>query len=672
MPRVNSRGSKFRPDIQGLRAIAVLLVVIYHAGVPLISGGFVGVDVFFVISGFLITSHLMQSIESDGRVAFGKFYAKRARRILPAALFVGLLTFIAMWLWAPPLLLQEATKAAIATAVYVPNMLFALQGTNYLAETSPSAFQHYWSLGIEEQFYLVWPLALALLYWAFRRRRNVVAIAISVLVALSVGVCIVAMQVSQPWAFFSLPTRAWELGGGALVAWLLRSDFQWLKRPLVGLLAPVGLVILVATALIFNASTPFPGPYALIPVVATAMLIVGGQSAGSLNMNRVLSVKPMQWMGAISYSLYLVHWPLQVIPQVAQGTNDPLPMWTKIALAVAAFPVAWLVYRYIEIPAMTWPGLTRARARRTAIAAIASSVTLIVTAGCINFVNESKPLNSGVQAMEQVSAQVTPQGTSFVPSNLVPGLRAAWSDNALVYENGCHRDNNSIDASGCLLGSNKNAPLVYLFGDSHAANWFPALEQLAQQGKIRLDSNTKSACHSVDIEQFREGVLYQSCHEWRAGVIDRINKDQPDLVLLANFHDPQASTSGNFDEFVERWQAGTASTINSIHGSQVAIIAETPNQGATPAICLSANLESTGQCSVPLDDLFVAEQSRAEQEAATTAGATYIDLTNFLCNESTCPTIIGTVLVYRDAHHLTATFSRQLTSPIWAEISRLL
>ncbi|MGO1355233.1 MAG: acyltransferase family protein, partial [Brachybacterium tyrofermentans] len=325
-----AKKSGFRPDVQGLRAIAVLFVVLYHAGVPLITGGFVGVDVFFVISGFLISTHLLESLESHGRIRFGSFYAKRARRILPASLLVALLSVIAAWIWIPPLLMNEVAKGAVSVALYVPNMLFAVQGTNYLAETSPSVFQHYWSLGVEEQFYLFWPAILALGFWLCRRSERRLLIVVSVLTAISFVLCVVGMAISQPWTFFALPTRAWELGAGALVAFLLRSGAPWLRSVRTGMLSWLGLALLVAVGLLYTDATPFPGYTAALPVIATALLIVGGAAPGGANANRLLSVRPMQFVGAISYSLYLVHWPLQVIPQVVAGEESPLPLWVKL------------------------------------------------------------------------------------------------------------------------------------------------------------------------------------------------------------------------------------------------------------------------------------------------------------------------------------------------------
>ncbi len=263
------KASRFRTDIQGLRAIAVLAVVLYHAGVPFLAGGYVGVDIFFVISGFLITSHLLSEMRYDGRVRFASFYAKRARRILPASFVVLSFSVVAALIWYPPLLMREVWMGAVATAFYLPNMLFAVQGTNYLAESTPSLFQHYWSLGIEEQFYLVWPLLLSLLYWRIRRPKTLFAILLGTFAA-AFALCIHLTFRSQPWAFFSLPTRAWELGVGGLVAFLLTYRPRVLTSTIAATLGWVGLIGLIASAALFNSATRFPGYWAAVPVLGTA------------------------------------------------------------------------------------------------------------------------------------------------------------------------------------------------------------------------------------------------------------------------------------------------------------------------------------------------------------------------------------------------------------------
>lgn len=635
--------SGFRPDVQGLRAIAVLLVVLYHSGVETLSGGFIGVDAFFVISGFLITTHLLESLERHGRISFPAFYARRARRILPAALLVALLTTVAAWIWMPPLALEEVVRGAIATAFYVPNFLFAVQGTDYLAGTSPSVFQHYWSLGIEEQFYLFWPAILALGFVLCRRREGRLFVLAAVLTLASFLASVLLMDVSTPWTFFGLHTRAWELGAGALVG-----------------------------ALVYDNATPFPGAAAALPVLATAAMIVGGAASGGLHATRLLGLAPFQFVGAISYSLYLVHWPLQIIPQSAVGEDSPLSLAVRLGLGAVAVPLAWLLYRFVERPIISWQALRGRSALWTGAAALAASLALVATAGTMHGAASGAALSTDETVSETTALRTEPEGTGFVPANLEPSLRDAAEDNPPIYDNGCHREESGTDPSGCRIGENPDAPLVFLVGDSHAASWYPALARLAEEGTIRLDTNTKSSCPSVDVPVLKDGVEYTECAQWRSGVVQRIQDEEPALVLLAN-HGVGEWQTVDSDDPATAWRRGLESTIGEVDDSaRVAVLADIPLQGADPPECLSYNLEHASECDAAVEDAFSPEVIETEEAAAEAAGAEYIDLTPYFCNERTCPTIVDNLLVYRDEQHLTATFSSRLAEPLDKEIRPLL
>ncbi|MGO2558413.1 acyltransferase family protein [Brachybacterium sp.] len=662
----------FRPDIQGLRAIAVMLVVLFHSGVETLSGGYVGVDVFFVISGFLITTHLLETLAREGRIGFASFYAKRARRILPAALLVAALSLVAAWIWMSPLLMRSVVNGAIATALYVPNVFFALEDTDYLAETTPSVFEHYWSLGIEEQFYLVWPALLAVGFWLCRRREQRVMVLIAVVTAASFLACALLMGISQPWTFFSLPTRAWELGAGGLVAFLLRSGARWLSWRHTGLLAWAGLAGLAGIALTFDEATVFPGWIAVLPVLATAAMIIGGAAPGSLHANRLLSLAPLQFLGAISYSLYLVHWPLQVIPHAATFTGPPLPLWQRLALGAVAVPLAWLLYRFVERPVIRWSVLRQRRQRLTGLVAAAASLAVVAASGGVALASAQQTLSSDRTAVP-AARDLDPAGTSFVPANIAPQLDAVADDNPAVYGSGCHNATSDADPSGCRIGDDPEAPLVFLLGDSHAASWYPALQELAEQGKIRLDSNTKNSCLPLETELEYHGLPYDSCAQWRGGVLDRIEQEQPDLVLLAMYDNPELIPDGTGTPKSELWHDGLAATLERIDGPQVAVLKDVPTQLRSPDKCLSKHLENTEICAVELEDAFADDLVQAEDLAIEEAGpgARRVDLTRYFCNDQTCPTVIGNTVVFRDHHHLTTTFSRQMSEPLWEEIGPL-
>lgn len=667
----SGKASGFRPDIQGLRAIAVLLVVLYHSGVHVLSGGFVGVDIFFVISGFLITTHLLETLAAQGRISFGSFYAKRARRILPASLLVGALTVIASWIWLPPLQMQEVTKGAIAAAAYVPNLLFAVQGTNYLAESSPSVFQHYWSLGVEEQFYLFWPAILGVGFWLLRRSERKLLILVTVLTIGSFVFSCVMMPLSQPWAFFSLPTRAWELGAGGLVAFLVRTRAHWLRSPITGILSWIGLALILTVSLLYTEGTPFPGLAAAPPVLATSLLLIGGAAPARTNTNRILSLRPLQWIGAISYSLYLVHWPLQVIPQAHVGEDDVLPLVVRLLLGALSIPLAWLLFRFVERPVIRWKFLRRRSQMWTGVAAVTCSIALVATAGGASVASSSESTATQRTAQDAPLTEM-PEGTSYVPANLTPTLEDAASDNPEIYANGCHRSQSSTDSSGCQIGDNDAAPVVFLFGDSHAASWYPALAKLAREGRIRLDVNTKSSCYSAHIDEENDGVPYTECAQWRQGVIKRINAENPDLVLLANYPGAHEELVADDADFASTWRSGLESTIEDIDGPRVAVMADVPHRDETPSICLSAHLQDTSECAASVDEALEPDLVQAEEDATSKTGADYLNLTDYLCNRRDCPPIIGDTLVYRDGHHLTARFSAEMAPPLWKKLKPLL
>lgn len=644
---------RFRPDIQGLRALAVLAVVFYHSGVPVLTGGYVGVDVFFVISGFLITSHLLQQLTAHGRVSLSSFYAKRARRILPASFAVLGLSILAALIWYPPLLLREVWAGAVATAFYVPNLLFAAQGTSYLAETTPSLFQHYWSLGIEEQFYLAWPLILVLGFRWVKRPRSLFVF-VGVLVVMSFVACVLLTFRQQPWAFFLLPTRAWELGVGGLAAFVVIYWPALLTGRVAAAIGWAGIGGIVASVLLFSAETAFPGYWAAAPVFATAAVIIGGASMPGGGPQAVLSTRPMMFIGRISYSLYLVHWPLLVIPQTSVGFDTPLPLWLTLLLAALAFPLAWLLYLSVEEPGRNGSWLAGANPRRTLLAAGVTSVLVAAAATVAYSYLDSRPLDAG-RSTQATEAIHSPQFTRYVPTNLEPSLRAVSDDQPILYADGCHLGFSDTGVKSCVYGD-PAADRIALFGDSHAAQWFPALLRFAEENGYSIETHTKSSCPSVSLQVLRDGIPYEECTVWRDSVIERLNNEAPTLVVLSNYG--VAALSDASPDYISAWEDGVTATITALE-SDVILIADTPNMGTTPSICLSANLSDANGCDRDREAALSSAARTAESDAAESAGIPLIDMSDVLCSE-VCAPIIGDTLIYRDAHHLTATASGKL------------
>ena len=302
MSNRESEGTSFRPDIQGLRALAVLFVVFYHARFPFFSGGYVGVDVFFVISGYLISGLLLREMERTGSIALLNFYARRIRRLLPAASVMLLATMVMARLWLSPLEQVELAPSVFFSAVYASNLWFASRATDYLAgDVHDNLLLHTWSLSVEEQFYLVWPalILLAARIRVARQLRTRVLVAMAVLFGVSLGIGLWVTKVSQPWAFFGSPMRAWEFAAGGLAFMLTRRVARWPDGIRNGLVA-LGFAVTVCAVLLFDDRTPFPGLAALVPVGGTALMIVAGTGRGF--MTRWLGTPVMQLIGNISYS----------------------------------------------------------------------------------------------------------------------------------------------------------------------------------------------------------------------------------------------------------------------------------------------------------------------------------------------------------------------------------
>lgn len=640
-----------RLDIQGMRAVAVLLVVLFHAEIPGFGGGYVGVDVFFVISGFLISTHLLKSLRDHGRVGFGAFYARRARRLLPAAFVVIIATVLAARLLVSPIQFGYVIKDAIAATFYIPNLWFAYNATDYLAEKTPSLLLHYWSLGVEEQFYLLWPVLLAILF-RFCTARWTLAIAMSALIVVSFAVCLYSTTYAQPDAFFLLPARVWEFGLGALVALALLDGRQLFAPRIAAALGWVGLLAIIGAAVVFTTKTVYPGSAVAIPVLGAALLIAAGTAPGGPA--RMLSVRPVTWIGDISYSLYLVHWPVLMLPVAAGAYMEHLPMWARIALAMACVPLAWLLYTYVEIPGQRIGWLTASRPRRTFGVAAAAMATVVVTALTAGMVVQSR-LDNGRPA-EPIVLSASPAGTGYVPANLVPALAEADNDHPVLYDNGCHRNLSQTDLADCVIGPNHGAPRVVLFGDSHAAQWYPALRPLAESGEVRLEAHTKSGCPAAPPPD----IASTSCPTWVENVARRLAADPPALVILGNFGKLYLTDGENRGQ---RWREALTAAIERLPArSHLVLLADTPSTGTTPSICLARFTDDADYCGLDRTKALDSELRAVERAVAEKyENVSYIDFTELFCNATMCPSVIGDTLVYRDGSHITTEMSRVLS-----------
>lgn len=646
---------RFRPDIQGLRAVAVGLVVAYHAGVPFITGGYIGVDVFFVISGFLMTSRLSRMLTEGGRIRFGEFYSSRIRRILPVAFVVLAVTLVAAIVVSPPLRFLQIAQDAIATALYVPNILFAVQGTTYLGSHDASPYQHYWSLGVEEQFYLVWPLLLAGIWLLVRRSVPRLAAVIAGIVVVSLVACVVLTAISQPWAFFSLWTRAWELGAGGIVA-LLGRRLTLPSGPVAAVIGWLGLAAVLVAALRFNDATSFPGRAAIIPVVGTAVVIWAGSRVSRGDPTLLLGTRPFRFIGDISYSLYLWHWPLLIIPTIALGGPPSLP-W-RLLLAVVAIGLAVVSYRFIELPFRESARIKGWRVRRTVAFALVTAVALAGISWGSGQIFGLRTLDLG-PAVATGTPTRPPVFAKNVPRNLTPALPNALADVPEIFTSGCmHGDPTALPP--CIYGDTSGTTVWAMFGDSHMASWFPATNKYALAHHIKLVVFGKTSCAVADIVPFVNGAPFQECLDWRKLIIKKIDRLKPSVIVMGDSSrtammdtDGKTVLDSTSGSSVALFNAGLTRTFAKLPAaSRLIFVADNPSFTSDPVVCLSAHPRDAAACWEPRSAVLDSAWDDALGKTMAAAGGYMIDLNDYLCTATTCGAIEGNTMMYSDTAHL--------------------
>ncbi|WP_232792437.1 acyltransferase family protein [Actinacidiphila yeochonensis] len=697
-----------RADIQGLRAVAVTLVVLSHAGVRQFSGGYLGVDVFFVISGFLITSMLVGELDRTGRISVPRFYARRALRLLPASTLVGVVTLVGSYLYLSKARFAEYAGDAIASGLYAVNIRLAVNGTDYLQATDPpSPFQHFWSLAVEEQFYVVWPLVLAAAYLVARRgraartaaaeagaegrtdwstegrtdwRTTAVPAGIAfVLLAISFVLSVHTTRTSPSWAYFGSQTRAWELAAGALLA-LCANRLRSMPPLLAGTLSWVGLAAVVGAALTFDDTTAFPGYAALVPVAGTVLVLAGGSVRSRFGGEMLLRQRPLTGIGGLSYGWYLWHWPLLVI--LPSALDRPgAGVRTRLAVCVFALFLAWLTLRFVENP-IRFGAAFRNRPRRAlglGAGLTAGAVALAVLAALFPpAIDSGRPAPSLAAAVEKAAdpqarlAQLLAEPNKVIPSNLSPGLTKIKAARSAVYRDGCHVSTTSVAVPPCVYGDPASDTTVVLFGDSHAAQWFPALELLARERHWRLISLTKASCKVADVTIISGGKPYTSCDTWRSKALARIAELRPDLVITSS---SDAGNPAHPDPAgaLQQWTKGFERTYKALgaSGAEVAALLDTPWPASDAVDCAGTHPLDLGRCA---NTRGGAEQDphkpAAIRAAAKATGATVIDPWPWMCGSRVCPVLVGDTFVYRDDSHMADAYAHALAPVLGAELTR--
>ena len=597
-------------QIQGLRAVAAILVTVFHA--RLVPGGFIGVDIFYVISGYLITGLILREIEKTGTLDLRSFYQRRIKRLLPTSVFVLFVTGIFAWILFPPITRDALGRDLFAAAAYISNYLFAWWQNDYQnLNATPSPFIHYWSLAVEEQFYLVWPLFILFLA---RYGKKVIFAGIAITTLLSLLFSIYLTQVAPIWAFYSLPTRAWELGFGALLLFLPETKKK------IRILPWLGFFGIALSSFNFNENTAFPGKNALVPVLATVFLMASIKYWPPL-FNDLANSRLSQWLGAISYPLYLWHWPALVLPSSAMGR--PLRFYERFLCILLTIVLAHYTSKYVEEPL---------RHRNLSPRTIYKGAAITTAASLV----------AGVLISFTSSSIITTKGEVSYQFDLVQVM-----EKPAVYGDGCHVNYGETKSGYCTYGDKESSKTIVLYGDSHAAQWFPTLEKMATERGFKLVSLTKSACPAVDAKRPDQGAFKMvHCTKWRENSIKRIAEIQPLAVITSSF---QYFTPANSSiSRAQWWNEGQRKLLKGLRGStnNLIYISDTPRPLRDIPNCLASR------------DSKVCD-STERSKVSVIPGFDVINPNPWLCS-SYCSAIVEGTVAYRDASHISVDMALKL------------
>jgi peptidoglycan/LPS O-acetylase OafA/YrhL len=703
-----------RKDIQGLRAVAVLLVAFNHAGLGFLDGGYVGVDVFFVLSGYLITGVLIGDAARNRRVSISEFYIRRARRILPAATLTLVATTIASYLILNVVRAKEAFTDITWSAFFGANVHFANVGTDYFAKDRPeSPVRHFWSLAVEEQFYIVWPTVIAIVLFGLLvlprhkdRRKPIteralrrLTVVIAVIFAVSLAWSVSRTHSDPTAAYFSTFTRAWELALGAGLATIM-LQLHRLPRQVRLVLGWTGLAAIAAAATLFDAQTAFPGYAALLPCVGAAMVIAAGVAPDHSRFaaGRLLAIRPMRYTGDLSYTLYLWHWPILVLAEARHGSE--LSLQANLALLAGAFLLSVITYTYFENPLRRGrkPRQSREPDMQVLLAWIMCPLLVFLMTGIYGYkvdkkveaanfaqynfearraaaqkaaaskltLEQRRSLDEAALRKQEVAlnltgalpavtkaAQAAERGAK-IPKFLTPSPATDDFANAVAKMSpGCSAEGTKTSSAICATGSGSKSMVV--FGDSKAYMWLPAIEKFATRLGYRVLPVVKSECGAT---HWGGAPSTPSCRKWLGWAKSKVAELKPDVVLLATRY--LASDAGSLAHSTEA-SKGITELIPELRKSakKVILVGDIFGQHEEPGDCLLRDGATLGTCSTPYDaprkNFYRTISVRAIER-----GAGFIDVSGWFCARATCPSVVGDTVVYAAFNHVTKAYADQL------------
>ncbi len=678
--------------------MAVLLVAFNHAGVGFLGGGYVGVDIFFVLSGFLITGLLLQGAERTSHVSFRNFYARRARRILPAAALTLAVTTLVGYVLLNYVREKQIAWDSFWASLFAANVRFAHEGTDYFAQGQPpSPVQHYWSLAVEEQFYLVWPALLAIalfgVFLPLRARRQAVRhgqvtngarvrvlVVIGLLGTASLLWSIHDTNVLPAAAYFSTRARAWELALGAVLA-VAAPAVDRIPRAVRVACGWVGVAAIAAAAVEFSAVTPFPGYEALLPTVGAALVIASGMGSGATgpSVGSVLAIHPLRYVGDRSYTFYLWHWPALIIASLYVGHQ--LGVGMNMLLLLGAFLLSIVTYGLFENPIRRARWNMRASALLVPVSVASVIVVVAVTLSSVNAKIARAEQASAAIALSDQSVFSTPEQRigshplrsvvkavqaakrgAKLPSPLTPAL-ADLDKDAYAFPSGCVPTTPEQTTSPiCKLGDTSASKSILVFGDSHAQMWMPAVLLMAQHDGWSVTPLVKSRCvPSAWLGKGypnTPGATIDQCHAWFQWARGEARTLHPDVVLMSG------CCGGASGPTLKATKAGYSSVAAAVKGSAEGVILVADDDGIKkqPVDCLLAPHATMKTCTTTWNSKRYASNNSLAK-LARSRGFGYLDTRGWFCDGFKCPFVVGHTVVYRDTGHITQAYARRLAVP---------
>ncbi|GGK57681.1 acyltransferase family protein [Ornithinimicrobium pekingense] len=658
----------FRADLEGLRAVAALLVAVYHIWLGRVSGG---VDVFFVIAGFLVTGSLLRQVHRTGRVSPGRFFGRLLVRLLPNALTVLLSVLVAATVLLPVTRRADTLREVVGSALYVENWLLISDSVDYLArDRGDSLLQHFWALSIQGQFYVLW-LVIAVLAVAVGARRAVrrrLALLVLLVTLASFAASVVLTHLNQPVAYFHTAARAWEFGVGGLVA-LGLARIPTLTRGVHTLLGWVGLGLVVTTGLLLPVASAFPGVAALVPVAGATLILLSGQG-GRGSATRLLASRPLVSLGGVAYAIYLWHWPLLVLSLHLRGV-DRAGAWDGALVLGTSVLLAYASTHLVERPVRQ----VRWSQRPSWVAPLAGAGAILLTVGAastVNAVTAPATLSAsgeGGPLAHWSQAQSRPDFDAPAGESPAPGYAAAVRDLSQAHLDKCQQHHGSAEVIRCTYGDPDADRTMVLVGGSQATHWQPALDQIADRTGWRLEVMVKGECrqgmHLVDPEHdyLKDDRKAERCREWNASVLELLTTERPELVVGSTTVVTQEGETlpVYYDAF---WRELAE------HDLEMLGIRGTPRATVNRLDCIVEHGPEAPECDVRRA-ATLAEVNPAAVLDEELPGLTVADLSDWLCTPTSCPPVIEDTIVYHDGGHLTATFARALATPLYREVTEV-